>query len=220
MTELKDRIEEAFASTGLNASEFAKRVGVTEAAVSHWRGGRTKNLKAAVAQSIARVTGFRAEWLINGRGPKMETMDNIVPAKSQGRVPVISWIQAGELSDVLDIFHPGEAVSWADAWHTNPSASSYALVVEGDSMTSHTGSRSFPDGTTLIVDPEAAAKPGDFVIAKDVVNQRATFKQLMTDGARWYLKPLNPAYPTIEIDDPSLRVIGRVIEFQPPGGKL
>lgn len=220
MTELKDRIAEALAASGLKANEFALRVGVSEPAVSHWLSGRTKSLKAEVAQSVARVTGFRVDWLINGRGPKTDVMENVTPAKSQGRVPVISWIQAGEFSEVLDIFHPGEAVSWADAWHTNPSATSYALVVEGDSMTNASGSRSFPEGTTLIVDPEAAAKPGDFVIAKDVVNQRATFKQLMTDGARYYLKPLNPAYPTIEIDDPSLRVIGRVIEFQPPGGKL
>lgn len=220
MTELKDRIAEAMAASGLKAHELAERVGVSEPAVSHWLSGRTKSLKAKMAQAVARTTGVRVDWLISGRGPKTEAMENISPAKSQGRVPVISWIQAGELSEVLDIFHPGEAVSWADAWHTNPSASSYALVVEGDSMTTTTGVRSFPEGTMLIVDPESATKPGDFVIAKDVVNQRATFKQLMTDGARWYLKPLNPAYPTIEIDDPALRVIGRVIEFQPPGGKL
>lgn len=57
------------------------------------------------------------------------------------------------------------------------------------------------------------------MIAKDVSTQRATFKKLTYDAGRWFLKPLNPAYSTIEIDDPAIRVIGRVIEFR-TGGKL
>jgi SOS-response transcriptional repressor LexA len=136
-------------------------------------------------------------------------------------VPLISLIRAGELTDVLDIFHPGEAVHWVDPVHSDPSKNAYALKVEGDSMVSQIpGAQSFPEGTILIVDPNAATRPNDYVIAKDVATQKATFKKLTTDGARWFLKPLNTAYPTVEIDDPSIRVIGRVIEFQPPGGKL
>ena len=42
----------------------------------------------------------------------------------------------------------------------------------------------------------------------------------MYDGGRWYLKPLNPDYKTLEKDDPVMRVIGRVIEYIPKGGKL
>jgi SOS-response transcriptional repressor LexA len=77
----------------------------------------------------------------------------------------------------------------------------------------------FPEGCLIIIDPERAPKSGDYVVAKDVVTQKATFKKLTTDGASWFLKPINPAYPTKEIDDPALRVIGVVIEWQ-TGGKL
>lgn len=76
---------------------------------------------------------------------------------------------------------------------------------------------SFPDGTILLVDPNRRADPGDFVIAKDVQTQQATFKRLAYDGGRWYLRPLNPAFKTVEIDEPSLRIIGRVCEFQTRG---
>jgi SOS-response transcriptional repressor LexA len=87
-------------------------------------------------------------------------------------------------------------------------------------MTSpYPGEVSFPDGTIIIVDPMRQCGAGDFVIAKDVSTQRATFKKLTTDGGRWFLKPLNPSYPTIEIDHPSLRTVGRVIEWR-RGGKL
>ena len=62
-------------------------------------------------------------------------------------------------------------------------------------------------------------KQGDYVVAHNDQTKVATFKQLMHDGGVWYLKPLNPAYPTISIDDPNLCVIGVAIEWQ-LGGKL
>jgi SOS-response transcriptional repressor LexA len=150
-----------------------------------------------------------------------EEESNVSEVKRRAKVPLISMVQAGELSDVLDLFHPGEAAHWVEPIYTNPSASAYALRVEGDSMESPIpGSLTFLEGTILIVDPNAATAPGDYVIAKDVVTQKATFKKLTTDGVRFFLKPLNPAYLTVEIDDPALRIIGKVIEHQPPGGKL
>lgn len=76
---------------------------------------------------------------------------------------------------------------------------------------------SFPEGTILLVDPNRSVDPGDFVIAKDVSTQQATFKRLAYDGGHWYLRPLNPNFKTVEIDDPKVRVIGRVVEFQRRG---
>ena len=143
---------------------------------------------------------------------------NVAPAESHRRVPLISWVQAGLWQDVVDNFHPGEADEWALAFDSLPGKHAFALRVVGDSMTNPIpGARSFPEGTVIIVDPGRAAGPGDFVVAKDTATQQATFKQLTTDGGRWFLRPLNPSYPTVEIDDPSIRVIGRVIEFQTRG---
>lgn len=130
------------------------------------------------------------------------------------RVPIISWVQAGMWGEIVDNFQPGDADEWAIAFESNPGKHAFALVVRGDSMTNpNPMGPTFPDGTIIIVDPDKAPGPADFVIGKDVQTQAATFKQLTTDGGRWYLRPLNPAYPTIEIDDPGIRVIGRVIEY-------
>jgi SOS-response transcriptional repressor LexA len=143
---------------------------------------------------------------------------NVAPAPTHRRVPLISWVQAGTWQDVVDNFHPGQADEWALAFDSLPGKNAFALRVVGDSMTNPIqGRMSFPEGTIIIVDPGRAAGPGDYVIAKDVQTQQATFKQLATDGGRWYLRPLNPAYPTVEIDDPAVRVIGRVIEYQSRG---
>lgn len=138
---------------------------------------------------------------------------NVEAARSRRAVPLISWIRAGTLGDVSDQFQPGEADDWIDAYDTMPGEQAFALRVNGDSMTSpFADGMSFPDGTIIIVDPARSSQAGDFVVAKDVATQQATFKKLTTDGGRWFLKPLNPSYPTTEIDDPAMRVIGRVIE--------
>lgn len=138
---------------------------------------------------------------------------NVESVKLRRQIPLISWVRAGQWGEVHDPFHPGEADDWIDVYDTLPSDNAFALRVTGDSMTSPSpDGPSFPDGTIIIVDPSRQAGAGDYVIAKDVVTQAATFKKLMTDGGRWFLKPLNPSYPNIEIDDPAMRVIGKVIE--------
>lgn len=153
--------------------------------------------------------------------PRGEEQSNVSEIPRRAKVPLISLIQAGELTDVEDLFHPGMAAHWVEPRYTTPSEASYALMVEGDSMESPVpGALTFPEGTIVIVDPNGAAGPNSYVIAKDVFTQKATFKKLTTDGVRWFLKPLNPAYATVEIDDPAMRVIGKVVEHQPPGGKL
>lgn len=65
----------------------------------------------------------------------------------------------------------------------------FALRVQGDSMEPR-----FTEGMLLIVEPELDPQHGDFVIVKNGSDE-TVFKQLVKDGADWYLKPLNPRYP-------------------------
>lgn len=216
---LSTRIQEIVAA-GYKKSVLARAAGKSPAAVTQWISGETKEIKADSAAGIQTVTGFSAVWIATGKGPKMAAVSNVSPVQERKRVPLISWVQAGSWSEVQDTFAAGEADHWERAFSSSPSESAFALVVEGESMTSpYPGELSFPSGTIIIVDPGRSAGAGDYVVAKDVNTQHATFKRLAYDGGRWYLKPLNPSYPTIEIDDPAMRVIGRVIEYR-NGGKL
>lgn len=106
----------------------------------------------------------------------------------RGKVPLISWVQAGNFAEVVDLLHPGEAFEWIET-SVQPREHTFALRVDGDSM-----EPDFQAGTILIVEPELEAHVGDFVIAKNG-DEEATFKQLVRDGGDWYLKPLNPRYP-------------------------
>lgn len=57
----------------------------------------------------------------------------------------------------------------------------------------------FPEGAILIVEPDESPEAGAYVIVRQNSDTEATFKQLMQDGGRRYLKPLNPRYPILEL---------------------
>lgn len=237
MTEFGKRVRQARKHAKLSQVALAEAVGMAQGSLSELE---NEGESSTFTVQIAKRCGVNAVWLATGEGemlsqaatktnviPKLEDgasgtyhLQNVTTAAPRQTIPLISWVAAGAFAEVEDMFEPGQADEWVEAFDSTPSSNAFALRVEGDSMTSpYPGDRSFPAGTILIVDPNRAASAGDFVIAKDVKSGAATFKKLVHDAGRWYLRPLNPAYPAIEIDDPSVRVIGRVVEYR-TGGKL
>lgn len=209
---LADRIREAIGDR--SPSDVAAAVKLSRGAVSLWLSGGIKSLKAETASKLEALTGYNATWIATGKGDKMSNQSNVQPVTTRNRVPLISWVAAGNLEEVQDMYQPGEADDWPDT-QLKMGKNSFALLVDGDSMTNPIpGDVTFPNGTVILVDPSKSCDAGDFVVAKDVSTQKATFKKLVLDGGRWYLKPLNPAYPTVEIDDPAVRMIGKVVEMQ------
>lgn len=126
---------------------------------------------------------------------------------TRGLVPLISWVQAGhwhEISDVID-------VEEADLLPCPASHGlrSYALRVDGDSMTAAHG-RSYPHNSIIYVDPDQAGGvvSGDRVIARLNGDTQVVFKVFVEEAGRRFLRPLNPQYPLIT--EP-FRIIGKVI---------
>jgi SOS-response transcriptional repressor LexA len=208
---LASRLKAARKAAGMNQEELEAASGVSQSDISKIERGKTLNPTGIL--DLARALGVNPFWLKTGEGDMHHEHLNVQSVTTKGRVPLISWVIAGNLQEIQDMYQPGEADEWIETSETKPGKGSFALRVTGDSMTSpYPGDISFPDGTVIVVDPTRACDAGDFVIAKDVATQQATFKRLVHDGGRWFLKPLNPAYPTMEIDDPAVRTIGRVIE--------
>lgn len=193
-------------------TEVAAAIGETSQTLKNWE---TRGVSQRGQINAAKRLGCDASYIAHGTGSLQNSQPNVTRTHVRSTVPLISWVQAGPLKEVQDVFLPGEADEMVESYDQTLSGNAFALRVENDSMVSpYPGELSFPEGTILIVDPNRACDAGDFVIAKDVQTQRATFKKLMTDGGRWFLKPLNPVYPTQEIDDPAMRLIGRVVESQ------
>jgi len=128
------------------------------------------------------------KWLYNA--PRIHT-----------RVPLISWVRAGTWADIED---PSTvAVDDVEEWRETTAIVSdraFALRVVGDSMANPYGAPSIPEGSVVIVDPEKPADNGSIVVAMLDDSNQATIKRLVIDGPNKYLKPLNPAYRTIEIN--------------------
>ncbi|MEC9482550.1 MAG: S24 family peptidase [Halomonas sp.] len=215
---LASRLAYAFERIGSKAS-VARACEVTEQAVTGWL--KTGRVHRKHLPTIAKMARVRLDWLAWGEGEPLwtqEQMDqmesdlkemgadyNVSPGPQiKGKVPLISWVQAGSAAEVVDIFNPGVADDWIDTT-VQIKEHTYALRVEGDSMTPN-----FPPGTILIVEPDMPAEIGDYVVAKNG-DEEATFKQLAKDAGRWLLKPLNRQYPIIPMDD-TYHVIGVVRE--------
>jgi len=101
------------------------------------------------------------------------------------------------------------AAADADAGERCSGGEPYALMVLGDSMAPE-----FVEGEIIVVEPEGLARDGAYVIAE--VAGEPIFRALAKRGEGWQLRPLNPAYPAIDL--PSLGAVrGIVIQKSRPG---
>lgn len=178
---------------------LAKALDKSPSQVSQWI-NQSPDSKTGKPRQISSVTArFIEEKLRLGKG-RMDAADlgsenkNTEPGLDiRGSVPVISLVQAGDYTNVVDNYQPDLGmerigVTCPIGRHT------FSLRVKGDSMTNPSGAPSFPEGIYIVIEPELEAEPGDFVVVKNGDGE-ATFKQLMRDGSDLYLKALNPSYP-------------------------
>lgn len=194
-------------------------VGKTTQAVSKWLNGEA----IAEADSMVALCSWlkvRREWLEYGVLPKEQlgrrNVHSLVTGHESnvseindrfGKVPLISWVQAGAWCEAN--FEPHNDETWLSC-PVAISENGYALKVLGDSMTNPGPGRSYPTGCIIFVDPEAEVKTGDRVIASVPRTNEATFKILVEDAGRKFLRPINPQYPIIDITEET-HICGKVV---------
>lgn len=209
-----ERIAKAIAASGKRKGEIAAACGVANSAVTQWISGESKSLRPENLYALAEATGFRAEWIAIGKGPERDSMqDGNVGQVDQPnlafRYPVISWVSAGSWSEAVQPYPDGFSDTYEFSEYDSKGPA-FWLKVKGDSMTSPNG-QTVVEGTLILVDTEAEVTPGKLVIAKLPDSNEATFKKLVSDGGRLYLKPLNSAYP-IEPFGENCRIVGVVVQ--------
>lgn len=207
---------------GVDIHKQLKIAGVdkTTQAISKWLNGEAM----AEADSMVALCAWlkvRREWLEYGVLPKASVMDaprisaqetdqsNVVEITGRFcRVPLISWVQAGSWCEAAN-FEPYEV----DTWISCPvpiSQNGFALKVRGDSMTNPSPGRSYPAGCIIFIDPDVESNTGDRVIARVPRTNEVTFKVLVEDAGRQYLRPINPQYPIIDITEET-HICGKVV---------
>lgn len=124
------------------------------------------------------------------------------------KIPVISWVQAGDFCGIEEIDISG-VEQWVNCYR-KVSDNSFALVVRGNSMEPE-----FREGENIVIDPAVPAETGKFVVAKIEdcgTDGEATFKQFVKDGGQVFLRPLNNAYPIIDMTGKKFTVCGCVVQ--------
>lgn len=213
-----ERLEAAMAFMNWGPSDLAARSGVAMPTISAItkRGSDRTNYKEALVSAFPRER-VSQKWLRDGAGSmgdKDQPEPNVTPAPIGGRsIPVISAIQAGMWCEIVDQFQPGDADEYL-LTDLDLSAHAFALTIRGDSMLPE-----FNPGDRVIIDPEVAPHPGDFVAAKNG-EQEATFKKYRPRGMDasgnmvFELVPLNDDYPTLRSDVEPIRIVGTMVEHR------
>ena len=122
--------------------------------------------------------------------------------------PLISWVQAGAWTEVGGAFTAQDAEALLPC-PVRCSAETFVLQVRGESMEPR-----FHDGDLIFVDPTVSPDHGRFVVVRSEDSGEATFKQLIIEGERKYLKALNRDWPERIIESDSNATIGRVVIFK------
>lgn len=200
MNQLSANISKRLSELGMTQKTLADKSKVSQVTIHKLISGKAKTTSKIIL--IARALDCDPEWLETGVSSLPLGMDkNIIPLGTrEHNMPLISWVNAGVWCESPNDFAPGDAEEWLPK-PKNAGPRSFALRVEGDSMTSpHPGQRSYPPGVIIYVDPDRDAANGSRVVARDG-SGGYTFKTYVEDAGRIYLKPINPTWDKIDVTE-------------------
>lgn len=210
MTKLSDNLRLQMKSLGLTQVELANRAGITQTTVNRILSGKISKTTRII--EIAKALKCDPNWLLNGQGtPPSQVKESSIdynvqstPQKLQGGFPLISWVQAGDWSDIsLTSIHEADHYPCP----VKCSKSTFLLKVIGKSM-----SPVFNEGELIFVDPEVQPIDGKYVVARLDDENQATFKQLIIEDGHKFLQAANPNWPTpIQPINGNCTIVGVVI---------
>lgn len=208
-----ERIRSARERLGISQSDVARRLGIRPQSVQAWEAGSTSPRRNHIP-GLCDILGVSKQWLefgfeIEFAGPAQKD-SNVVSTTIQLRhksVPIISWVHAGELHEAADPFPAGYADDYIQP-SVSVGSHAFALKLEGNSM-----EPDYREGDLVIVDPDSPVFSGNFVVARKIATNEATFKKYVVDAGKHYLMPLNRQYDKIEMDHDWI-IIGRVKEMR------
>ncbi|WP_147195950.1 LexA family transcriptional regulator [Pantoea sp. CCBC3-3-1] len=201
---LADRVKKRRLEMGISQAEAAEKAGIRQQSWASIEDGKT--LKPRNIVGIAEALKCDPAWLMNG-GVFLP-----VSEVNTRRIPLISYVQAGELA----VKSPIEALDGSFEYVMTDmdwSQYTFALRIVGDSM-----EPDFKAGDVIIVDPEIEPHPGEFVVGKNGEHE-ATFKKYrptgIKDGVQHFeLVPLNNDYPTMNSAERHITIIGTMVEHR------
>lgn len=182
---------------------IAKKLGKSQSQISHLIGTRPiKNIGDRLSAEIENAFGKNHGWL--DKEHFRVSGDNPVYVISNDAPRLLNWTPLLHWNDIQNGVVAEGAVARAEEFipiNYEVSPDTFALKVEDDMMDAPIGV-SFPKGTVIIVDPSHIPTHSSFVLAATTPDQsKPVFKQLIYEGHRKFLKPLNPRYEGKELSE-------------------
>lgn len=164
-------------------------------------------LAAKLEQAMGKPNGWMDEP--HRQGDEAPLPGNAEPGPAlRSMQPLISWVQAGEWAEIAGNFDIGDAEDLLPC-PVRCSPDTFVLRVRGESM-----EPKFHDGDLIFVDPKVSPDSGKYVVVRIEDVHEATFKQLIVEGERQYLKAVNPDWPKRIIEVNANATICGVVVFK------
>ena len=225
---ISERIFSRRSALGLSKAALGKAIGITGVSIGKWESGLNQP-KGRYLNDLAAALGVSVNWLLTGTDGVSDTpgefrlelvnkvdFSNVESAViPQGRrVPILSYVQAGNWREVCEQATAFDGNLEYVSAGVDIGPCGFGLWVRGDSMTPE-----FKEGDLVIIDPDEAPRPGDYVVASNGSNE-ATFKKYRARGEyengqpRFELVPLNEDHETLSTDQTPIIIIGVMVEHR------
>lgn len=200
-------LKEVRIQKGLTQTQVAKKMGFkTNGYIADFEGGRYDDPEQSTLERYAKGLGISLDQIENiKRKATLLSMgiheENIF--MDMIRIPILGTVPCGE---------PQEAIEEADEYFPIPfdpllakKQGLFGLRANGLSMKD----AGILPGDIIIIDPNVHVTNGDIVVAK--IDEDATLKYYYERGGYVELRPANEDFKPIKVDDPSFRIVGKVI---------
>lgn len=185
---IADRIKKRMDELGIRQVDLIKKKVASKGTISLWLSGSSVPSGERLVK-LSNELQVDAAWILTGQGGMNDRLDNSVdlnPIATVIYAPVLSWVQAGDFTDMESISNLAEC----EMLPLVPGAGrrSFYLEVKGLSNAPY-----FEEGEKICIDPDyhlEDIQTGEMIVVKR--NDTATFKALISESNGYYLKPLNP----------------------------
>lgn len=197
------RFDELTSARGAK-SAIAKALSLDRPVINNWR---MRGVPSAYANAVAELLRCSPDEISDvvltpvtasiGFMWEVEGSQNVTPGPAiVGRVPLISWVRAGDWCEAIDNYQPGDGEEMIPCPFEH-SERAFCLLVAGQSMMPD-----YREGEVILVDPGVEWRHGDDVVAR-TPDGNVTFKRLQITHEGTHLLALNPEWSPRIIELPA-----------------
>lgn len=184
MASLSFNLKTLMSLAKINASELARRTGIAQPIIHRLSTGQNTNPKLSTLKPIARYFSVNISQLI-GEELLPNEVQKETPKPILSHVPLISWRDAISWTSSFLQYKNSGNLTYVST-DANVSKLAYSLMIKDCAM-----EPLFPEGTTIIVEPNREPRDKDFVVILFNGESEARLKQIIINGTERYLKTLN-----------------------------